>query len=118
MMASLAVFDAAFYLLIAVALVWKHRRTKDAGFLWLGLPLVLFPLAALPLTFWLDAAADRLALGQRVGCYPFTLVEQGRVTLGELLTRMNLAEHAVWGVSALIAVLVLCRQKADRASQG
>lgn len=118
MTASLAAFDAALYLLIAVALVWKHRRTRDAGFLWLALPLVLFPLVALPLAFWLDAAADRLALGQRVGFYPFTLVEQGRVTLGEILTQVNLAEHAVWGVSALVAVLVLCRQTARRTSQG
>jgi hypothetical protein len=41
------------YLAVAVLLVWKYRRTRNAGFLWLGLPLVLLPLVALPLALWL-----------------------------------------------------------------
>ena len=94
------------YSAVAVLLVWKYRGTRDAGFLWLGLPLVLLPLVALPLALWLQAGVDRLALGQG-STFPFTLVAQGRLTMGTLLTLLNLVEHVVWGVLSLVAVLAL-----------
>ena len=99
---TLVLYSAA-----AVLLVRKYRRTKDAGFLWLGLPLVLLPFVALPLALWLQVGVDRLALGQQVSSFPFTLVEQGRLTMGSLLTRLNLMEHVVWGILSLVAVLAL-----------
>ena len=95
------------YSAVAVLLVWKYRRTRDAGFLWLGLPLVLLPVVALPLALWLQAGVDRLAFKQQVSAFPFTLVEQGRLTLGGLLTLLNLVEHMVWGVLSLVAILAL-----------
>ena len=95
------------YSAVAVLLVWKYRRTRDAGFLCLGLPLVLLPIAALPLALWLQVGVDRLVLGQQVSAFPFTLVEQGRLTMGGLLTLLNLVEHVVWGVLSLVAVLAL-----------
>ncbi len=95
------------YSAVAVLLVRKYRRTGDAGLLWLGLPLVLLPLVALPLALWLQTGVDRLILGQRVSIFPFTLVEQGRLTMGGLLTWLNLLEHVVWGVLSLVAVLAL-----------
>jgi len=93
------------YSAVAVLLAWKYRRTRDAGFLWLGLPLVLLPLVALPLALWLQAGVDRLTLGQQVSTFPFTLVEQDRLTMGGLLTLLNLVEHVVWGILSLVAVL-------------
>jgi hypothetical protein len=95
------------YFAVAVLLVWKYRGTRDAGLLWLGLPLVLLPLVALPLALWLQAGVDRLALGQQLNTFPFTLVEQGRLTLGALLTLLNVVEHVVWGALSLVAVLAL-----------
>ena len=95
------------YAAVAALLVWKYRRTGDTGFLWLGLPLVLLPLVALPLALWLQVGVDRLARGHPVSAFPFTLVEQGRLTLGGLLTLLNLVEHVVWGGLSLIAVLAL-----------
>jgi hypothetical protein len=92
---------------VAVLLVWKYHGTRDAGFLWLGLPLVLLPLVALPLAFWLQAGVDRLTLGQQVNTFPFILVAQGRLTMGSFLTLLNLVEHVVWGIFALIAILAL-----------
>ena len=97
----------ALYAAVAVLLACKYRRSGDVGFLWLGLPLVLLPLVALPLALWLQAGVDRLVLGQQVSTFPFTLVEQGRLTMGSLLTLLNLMEHVVWGVLALIAILAL-----------
>lgn len=103
------------YAAMAVLLVWKYRRTRDIGLLWLGLPLVLLPLVALPLAFWFQTGIDRLALGQQVGSFPFTLVEQGHFTMGRLLTLLNLVEHVIWGVCALAAVLAL---NGSRKTQG
>ena len=95
------------YSAVAVLLVWKYRRTRDPGLLWLGLPLVVLPLVALPIALWLQAGVDRLALGQQVSVFPFILVEQGRLTLGGLLTLLNLVQHVVWGVLSLVAILAL-----------
>jgi len=95
------------YAAMAVLLVWKYGRTRDAGLLWLGLPLVLLPVVALPLALWLQAGVDRLVLGGQAHAFPFTLVAQGRLTLGRLLTLLNLVEHLAWGILALVAVLVL-----------
>ena len=103
----------ALYLAVAVLLIRKHRRTGDAGLLWLGLPLVLLPLLSLPLALWLQAGVDRLIQGEHVNRFPFTLVEQGRLTLGSLLTGLNVLQHVVWGVLSLAAVLALRRDRGD-----
>lgn len=113
MIGILGAITFVLYSAVAVLLVWKYRRTRDAGLLWLGLPLVLLPLVALPLALWLQTGVDRLALGQQVNAFPFTLVEQGRLTLGGLLTLLNLVEHVVWGVLSLVAVLVLRPHRAS-----
>lgn len=107
MIGILGVTTTVLYSAVAVLLGWKYRRTRDAGFLWLGLPLVLLPLIALPLAFWLQAGVDRLELGEQVSGFPFTLVEQGRLTLGSLLTLLNLVQHVVWGVLSLVAIVAL-----------
>ena len=105
------------YFAVAALLVWKYRRTGDAGFLWLGLPLVVLPLIALPLALWLQTGVDRLMLGEQVSIFPFTLVEEGRMTMGGLLTRLNLLEHVVWGVLSLVAVLAFSgRRKPPQAA--
>jgi len=107
MIGVLGAITFVLYAAVAALLVWKYRRTGEGGFLWLGMPLVLLPLVAIPLAFWLQQGVDRLACGGRVNVFPFTLVEQGRLTLGSLLTLLNLEEHVVWGIFALIAVIVL-----------
>ena len=107
MIRVLGAITFALYSVVAVLLVWKYRGTRDAGFLWLGLPLVLLPFVALPLALWLQAGVDRLTLGQQVSTFPFTLVEQGRLTMGALLTLLNLMQHVFWGLLSLVAVLAL-----------
>jgi len=95
------------YSAVAVLLLWKYRIGRDPGFLWLGLPLVLLPVVALPLAFWLQNGVDRLADGGQVSKFPFTLVEQGRLTLGSLLTLLNVLQHVVWGVLSLVAIVAI-----------
>ncbi len=107
MIGLLATITSVLYLAVAVLLVGKFRRTRDAGFIWLGMPLVVLPFIALPLAFWLQAGIDRLALGGQVNGFPFSLVAQGRLSMGVLLTLLNLVQHVIWGFFALVSVLVL-----------
>lgn len=97
------------YTAVAVLLVSKYQKTNDTGFLWLGLPLVLLPIVAVPLAFWVQIGTDRLALGQHLNHFPFSLVEQGHLTIGRFLTLLNFVEHLVWGILSLLAVLALNR---------
>ncbi len=115
---NLALSAAAFvlYCVVAVLLVRRYRGTGNAGFLWLGLPLVLSPVAALPLALWLQLGVDRLELGQQVNSFPFTLVEEGRISLGDLLTLVNLIEHVIWGAVSLVAVVALNVSRKTRKS--
>ncbi|MDZ4199532.1 MAG: hypothetical protein U1E27_09635 [Kiritimatiellia bacterium] len=117
MIGALAAITSVLYSAVAALLVWKYRATKDAGFLWLGLPLVLLPLMALPMALWLQAGVDRLALGQQVNAFPFTLIEQGRLTMGGLLTLLNLLQHVVWGVLSLVAIRVLRPHRARNVAE-
>jgi hypothetical protein len=107
----LGAVDLVLYIAVAVVLFQNYRRTKEAGFLWLVMPMVLIPALALPVTLWRHAMADRMIAGKGAGLFPFTLVTQGRLTLGTLLTLLNFMDHVVWGVFALVAVLALVRQK-------
>jgi hypothetical protein len=107
MIGILCATTLALYFAVAVLLVWKYRKTGDVGFFWLGLPLVLLPFVALPIALWLESGVDRLSLGGAVNVFPFTLVEQGHLTLGRFLTLLNLLEHVVWGILSLVAVLAL-----------
>ncbi len=107
MIAVLGTITFVLYSVVAFLLVRKYRGTGNAGFLWLGLPLVLLPLAAMPLAFWLQAGVDRLWLAQPVNSFPFALVQQGRLTMGTFLILLNFLEHAVWGLISLFAVLTL-----------
>lgn len=116
MIGALAAITSVLYCAVAVLLVWKYRVTRDSGLLWLGLPLVLLPLVALPIALWLQTGVDRLALGQQFNAFPFTLVEQGLLTMGGLLTLLNLLEHLVWGVLSLVAILALRPHRAKDAA--
>jgi hypothetical protein len=117
MISALAVITTVLYCAVGVLLIWKYRATRDAGFLWLGPPLVLLPFGALPVALWLQAGVDRLVLGQQVNIFPFTLVEQGYLTMGGLLTLLNLVEHMAWGILSLVAVVALQPRRAKDVSR-
>ena len=107
MIGFLGVITSLLYAAVAVLLVRKYRWSGDRGFLWLVVPLVLMPFAALPLALWSQAGVDQLVLGKQASAFPFSLVKQGRLTIGCFLTLLNLLEHGVWGVFALLAIVVL-----------
>jgi len=100
----------ASYAVLVVALIVRYIGTRDVGFVWLGVAIVVWPVVArLTFRFGLRPIIDRLSAGGGVGFYPFTLVERGTVTLGSLLMIISdLALLAGQGL-LLLAIVKLCR---------
>lgn len=100
------------YVAIAGALVRKYIRTRDSGFIWLGLAVLVWPLASFLLRQAESAAVSR-HLHDHPMFYPFSLVDVGKMTLGPLIVRLNLLNGLVWASLVLVAVLCLSRRKND-----
>ena len=101
------------HLAIAVVLVRKYLRTRDVGFVWLGLAVVIWPLVSRLLEHGELVLIDRLVKGQSVGYFPFSLVERGQITIGGLVTSLNLLQQLVGIGLLLVAVLYLYKTKGN-----
>jgi|SRR5262249_52628659 len=111
-MTAINLLSVMLLLTIIAALVQKYRFTRDPGFLWLGLPLV----ALLLLNYPLSNLVDRVARGEQVGFFPFTLVERGTMTLGWLVGLLASAQHLVSLALFLVAILMLHKARPSEPS--
>jgi hypothetical protein len=91
----LAAIAVALYLAIATVLVRKYLRTRDVGFAWLGVAVVVWPL--------LSSLLERLFV-QRVGSGPF-------YTTGELVVFIAYARQIVGLALLFTAVFYLSKTK-------
>jgi hypothetical protein len=107
----LAVLALLLHVAIAIVLIAKYRRTRDIGFLWLGIAVVVWPLVSRVLDFGVRTAVDRLVSKQPVGFFPFSLVEHGRLTLGELVLYFSSLSQLIGVCFLLVAVLYLSRTR-------
>jgi hypothetical protein len=98
-------------LAIAMTAGVKYRRTRDIGFLWLGLALVVWPLAEGLLVSWQRPAFERLVSGESVGYFPFSLVKAGKMTPGELVVTLRYCYRLIGLTLGLLAVAFLHRRK-------
>ena len=103
----LGAINLALFVAVAVALVYRYRESRQSGFLWLAVPLVLLPLLSLPIAHWIKTSVDRLSASEPNAMFPFSLVESGRMTLGSLLSFWNGASHIVWSGFVLVGILML-----------
>jgi hypothetical protein len=103
----LGAINLALFVAVTVALVYRYRESRQSGFLWLAVPLVLLPLLSLPIAHWIKASVDRLSRGEQSAMFPFSLVESGRMTLGSLLSFWNGISHIVWSGFVLVGILLL-----------
>jgi hypothetical protein len=92
-------------------LVRKYIRTRDAGFLWLGAAVVLWPAFTALLSHPQNALVTRLASDQRVDWYPANLVQSGDLTIGTFAMSINMLEQLVGMLLLLIAVFYLGRSR-------
>ena len=114
----LAVSVLVCYLAVAVLLIGKYRRTGDVGFIWLGVAVVVWPVVSRLLLDPLKGVAiDRLIRGHAIGLYPFTLVERGRITIGEFAASVNWTEQFVGICLLLVAVLYLSKTKSKHSHE-
>lgn len=111
-----AVFQATGIALIvlfiatAVALVRKYAVRQDRGLLWLGGALVVWPLISRLLSYGMVYGVDTCRLP--AGCanlFPFSLVVQNNITLGELVALHQYIDHIVGASLVLVAVTQLYR---------
>jgi hypothetical protein len=108
-----AVISVFLHVALAIVLVRKYFRTKDVGFLWLGAAVVIWPPVSRLLDLGWRYAIDHVVNHEWGGLYPFSLVEHGRMTLGELTTCFTLLEQLV-GVSLLfLSILYLSKTKSS-----
>lgn len=105
----------ALYLALALALIAKYMRTRDAGFIWLGAAVILWPLC----TYWLNrmeaTLLNRVIHGQPVGFYPFNLIAERRMTVPEFVRLSGSFQQLIGAALLLVAVLFLSRPKREPA---
>ena len=102
-----SIFVAA-QLALAIALTRKYIRTRDAGFIWLGAAILLWPLVS---NYAFRGFIGRLANRQPIGFYPFSLVEHGQLTVGELVSMIGSAEQIIGVVLFLVAIFYLSKTR-------
>jgi len=96
---------------IAWILLRKYRSVGDPGLLWLGGALVLWPLVSGVLQYGERLLMDRLAAGEPLGVYPFSIVTQGSLTLGSLAIILSYLHHLAGAVLILVGVAHLYRAR-------
>jgi hypothetical protein len=106
-----SVLTIALRLVIGVVLVRKYSLTRDRGFLWLGVAVVIWPLIAMMLN-----SAERMLLasfsnGQMAGVYPFTLVAQGQASISGLVSIFAFFENLIGMALLMVAVLMLGKSR-------
>jgi hypothetical protein len=94
----LAAITVVFYLSIATMLLLKYLHTRDVGFVWLGVAVIVWPLLSSPLQY-----GQRLLI-DRVGGGPF-------YTIGELVVTITYARQIVGLALLFTAVFYLSKTK-------
>jgi len=98
-------------LAIIVVLVRTFLRTRDIGFVWLGAAVVVWPFVSSLLDAGGRFLADDHARGHLTGLFPFSLVERGQMTLGDLVVSVTYLKILIGVVLLLVAVLHLSKTK-------
>ena len=98
-------------LAIIVVLVRTFLRTRDIGFVWLGAAAVVWPFVSSLLDAGGRFLVDDHARGHLTGLFPFSLVERGQMTLGDLVMSVTYFKILIGVVLLLVAVLHLSKTK-------
>jgi hypothetical protein len=116
---SAVLFSAtvALYLALAIVLARKYLRTRDIGFLWLGAAVVIWPLVSRLLDLGEHHLLDRILSRKSAGFYPFNLVAQGQMTIGNFTSSLALFHALIGAGLLLIAALYLYGTKSHNKLQ-
>jgi hypothetical protein len=107
----LAASTAALELAVAIVLVRKYMRTKDVRFVWFALAFAIWPLASRLLEFGVRPLVDQAVRHNHVGLFPFNLVESGQITLGQVVTYMDVTAQIVQLCLLLVALFYVFKEE-------
>jgi len=96
---------------LVAAIIRKYLRTRDIGFIWLGVAVVIWPIVSRVLDRGKDDFIFRLLRHERVGFFPFALVEHGRMSVGSLDATFVLFQRLIGIGLLMVAVFYLRRTK-------
>lgn len=104
-------------LALFIALVVRYIQTRDAGFIFLGIGLLAWPLFIRYLSLtWLNPNLDMVIRGEEVGYFPFTMLEQGRISPGYFAMIFSYIYQIVRESLMIIAVVLIARKGSGQAS--
>jgi hypothetical protein len=99
------------YLTIAVLLLRQYLRTRNSGFIWLGVATILWPLAERFLDRSLLRVMHRSVTGQPLDFFPFNLAQRWEISRGDMLELIFVFLSLIGASLLLVAVLSLCKSK-------
>jgi hypothetical protein len=101
-------------LAIIVALIRAYLRSRNNAFVWLGVSVILWPFVDLMLRGGEHMLVERIQQHQPViwPFWPFSIFENGRMTLGSLLSFSAMTRAAIGAGLMLVAVLQLSKASA------
>jgi len=92
----------AFYLALAVVLIRKYLRTRDVGFVWLGVAVVVWPLVSFLVRPAMGALFQRMIRGQ---------IEIGQMTVGQAAYIVGSIQQLITLGLLLVAAILLSRTR-------
>jgi hypothetical protein len=96
-------------LALAVVLIRKYLRTRDVGFVWLGLAVVIWPLLS-------GSLGRTLVDGIVTKRYLSAAIERGQITTGSAVFMIGSAGQLIGTALLLVAVFYLCRKPTSSSS--
>ncbi len=100
------------YVVVAAFLVRQYLRTRNTGFVWLGVAVVIWPFVSNLLGAGQRLLYDRI-LNRQAVFSPFSLVEHGQTTFGTLTLYLAMLNNLIGAGLLLVAVLFLCNTKSN-----
>ena len=97
----------ALVIALGASLAVKYQRTRDVGFIWLGVAVIVWPTISGMLQNSSHSIMNRVARGEATALYPFSLVQHGNMSVGELHTLIALLLRLIQIGFLLAAVFYL-----------
>jgi len=110
----LATLTLICYIAIVALLARQYLRMREPGLIWLAVAVVVWPFISRMLQTGEKVLIDRLARHQPVGFFPFSMVENGRITMGSLTLLLTYTQQLIGVALLLVAVFYLSRMKIGR----
>jgi hypothetical protein len=105
----LAATALIFHLAMGVILVRRYMSTREVGFIWLGVAVVIWPLVSRLLDVGERVLISRTVNHPGATLFPFSLVGRGEVTIGELAASLAVFEQLIGICLLMVAVLYLSK---------